>query len=196
MDAATPLSTASPSAPPVWSQHQWLLRYGRLRVLMDHTLQRWGSRSFKWHWRAIALATAGCASPVPASEPSRVEGSSCCCPTACHCFSSCFLYWPPCTPRSSPCQGWKEGPLTTHVGCSVSPEASQMHAGSTSWRSYSTALLTSPQSPRFWCLSLWQGHVAPRAHSGCFECKVAIAARAAENNICTAKRQTVVLINR
>lgn len=35
-----------------------------------------------------------------------------------------------------------------------------------------------------------------QVHSGCFECKLDIAARAAGNNICTVNRQTVILINR
>lgn len=37
---------------------------------------------------------------------------------------------------------------------------------------------------------------AAQVHSGCFECKLDIAARAAANNICTVNRQTVILINR
>lgn len=31
-------------------------------------LLRWGRRSFEWRWRAIALATAGCALPAPCAE--------------------------------------------------------------------------------------------------------------------------------
>lgn len=38
------------------------------RILVDHTLLRWGRRSFEWRWRAIALATAGCALPAPCAE--------------------------------------------------------------------------------------------------------------------------------
>lgn len=34
------------------------------------------------------------------------------------------------------------------------------------------------------------------AHLSCFECKLDIIAKAAENNICTVNRQTVLLINR
>lgn len=37
-------------------------------ILMDRTLLRWGRRSFEWRWRAIALATAGCALPAPCAE--------------------------------------------------------------------------------------------------------------------------------
>lgn len=42
------------------------------RVLVDRTWLRWGRRSSEWRWRAIALATAGCAYPL------RVPGG--CCP--------------------------------------------------------------------------------------------------------------------
>lgn len=34
------------------------------------------------------------------------------------------------------------------------------------------------------------------AHLSCFECKLDIIGKAAENNICTVNRQTVLLINR
>lgn len=37
-------------------------------ILVDHTSLRWGRRSFEWRWRAIALATAGCALPAPCAE--------------------------------------------------------------------------------------------------------------------------------
>lgn len=75
----------------------------RCRVLMDPALQRWGRESFEWRWRAIALATAGCALPAPACErrAAATAAPSILAPRHPDSFSPCQ---PP-SPRSPPCRG-------------------------------------------------------------------------------------------
>lgn len=51
------------------------------------------------------------------------------------------------------------------------------------------------EHPQVWVFASLEQPMA-QVHSGCFECKLDVAARAAGNNICTVNRQTVILINR
>lgn len=53
-----------------------------------------------------------------------------------------------------------------------------------------------PEHPKVGGVFAPLGQPTAQVHSGCFECKLDIAARAVGNNICTVNRQTVILINR
>lgn len=158
-------------------------------ILTDHGLPyprgslRWGRRSFKWRWRAIALATAGCALPAPCAGrraarllPYRSGPSLLPIP---HLHGLALPL--PAVPGEST-SGSTRVPVPTSL-MAWSPGRCQVR-GSHPGAPQSLGVFAPLEPP------------AAQVHSGCFECKLDIAARAAGNNICTVNRQTVILINR
>lgn len=153
------------------------------------TLHRGGAGSMEWRWRVIALATAGCASPVPQGGQPTATAPSIPSPLPSQEVSVPFVV----TLLSLP---WvKRGAHRQHPHPYSIPHPQEHPLA----RQHMQELPHHPPrgAPQPFCCAcpLLMGHVA-RAHPGCFECKLDITARAAENNICTVNRQTVILINR